>query len=155
RQVRAALSGTSWLLGSAASGAGRRRDGANCPGQGAAPDEGMRATLAVCGSLRFRVPLLHRVERPLRGLVGVASVATVGVAVLERVRWGDELERVVAGLGDDRVGARLRHVALDAAAAGTRCLVVGVLGEHLVFRPRALLGTVAGQTQGVGVGGLD
>ena len=85
----------------------------------------------------------------------MAAIATVGVAVLDRVGRGDEIERVVARFGSDRVLTRLGHMALDASTAGAERVVVRVIGEHLVLGTWAFLGSVTGKAQSVGLCRFD
>src|SRR5262249_22937216 len=50
-------------------------------------------------SLEVRIPFLHCRQRPLCRFVRVATVATVGIAALDRYGRGDEIKRVIPGLG--------------------------------------------------------
>ena len=106
-------------------------------------------------SLQFREPRLHVSERPLRRLVRMAGVATIRVAVLDGLGWGDEIKRVIARFARDGIAPGLGHVALDASAAGAERVMVRVLRKDLVLRTGTLAGPVAREAQRIGVGRLD
>jgi len=74
----------------------------------------------------------------------VTAVATVWIAILDRITRGDEIERMVAGLGLDRVFAGFGHVAFNASAANTLRRMVSMFVKSLVIRtnvfPRPMTG---------------
>jgi len=92
---------------------------------------------------------------PLRRFVSVAAVATVGGPVPDSVGRRDEVERMVDGFSGNGILAGFGHVTSDTAAADARWGVMGVLGENGIIRTCVFAGTVAGQTEGVGVGRFD
>ena len=80
----------------------------------------------------------------------MADVAAVGIRLAYKHGRSDEIKRMIPGLGPDGVFAGLRHVAVDALAAGAGGGMVSVFRNRRVCRPDTLPGPVAGWTWGVG-----
>ncbi len=117
---------------------------------------GHRAALVPnTGSVAPGIPFLDLRQRPLWRLIRVAGVATIRVAVLDRVGRGNEIERVIAGFSANGIFTGLGHVTLDASTAGAEWIMVGMVRELLVLGTVAFLGSMAGQAERVRFTGLD
>jgi hypothetical protein len=90
-------------------------------------------------------PLSYFGYRPLRCLLRVTAVATVGNTELDGVGGGDEIERVVTRFAGNGILTRLGHVAFDTAAANARGSVVRVVREGFVLKSSRLSRFVARQ----------
>ena len=95
---------------------------------------------------KVRIPLFNVAQSPFRLLIRMTKVATIRVALPDRHRRRDEVERMVPRFRPNRVLPRLRHVAVDALAPRARNPVMRMIRQNRVVRPHRLPRTVAVET---------
>ncbi len=92
-------------------------------------------------------PLLHLLSRPFSRFIGVAAVATVRHAVLDRVEGRDEIKTVVARFAGHGILPDQRHVTLDTKTTLTAGLMVRMVRQCFSTERCKIVRAVTGQAK--------